>query len=161
LEIHDRFVISEYDYWRVNHRVNSALPGYLMLASKLAVDDLSQLPDAALTELGPLLARVQAALLTKLSPERVYIGRYGHSPGYPIHFHLIPVYSWVEKHFWHDKRYRLLQKFSEKEEETATDGAELTLFIWREFCKQSPPPPIEGPSVDQTITLLRQALATP
>jgi diadenosine tetraphosphate (Ap4A) HIT family hydrolase len=160
LQIPDRFLISEYDYWRLNHRIDSALPGYLMLASKLSVDDLSEFPDAALTELGPLLASAQGALRTRLKPVRVYIGRYGHSPGYPIHFHLIPVYSWVEKLFWRDERYRVLERFAEKGNETGTDGAELTLFIWREFCERSNPPPIEGPSVDQTIAVLRQELAT-
>jgi diadenosine tetraphosphate (Ap4A) HIT family hydrolase len=159
MQIPERFLISEYDHWRLNHRIDSALPGYLMLASKLAVDDLSKLPDIALTELGPLLAGVQKALQTKLKPVRIYIGRYGHSPGYPIHFHLIPVYDWVEKLFWHDERYRVLERFAEKEGQTDTDGAELTLFIWREFCERSSPPPIEGLSVDQTIALLREELA--
>jgi diadenosine tetraphosphate (Ap4A) HIT family hydrolase len=160
LQSPDRFLISEYHHWRLNHRIDSALPGYLMLASKLPVDDLSQLPDIALTELGPLLAKAQTTLRTKLKPMRVYIGRYGHSPGYPIHFHLIPVYSWVERLFWRDERYRLLEKFGEKGHQNATDGAELTLFIWREFCEGSRPPPIEGLSIDQAIALLRQELAS-
>jgi diadenosine tetraphosphate (Ap4A) HIT family hydrolase len=160
LQIPDRFIISEYRHWCLNHRIDSALPGYLMLVSKLPGDDLSQLPDIALTELGPLLAKVQSTLRTKLKPVRIYISRYGHSPGHPIHFHLIPVYSWVERLFWHDKRYRLLEKFAEKDRQTGTDGAELTLFIWREFCERSRSPPIVGLSIDQTISLLRQELAS-
>ena len=159
MQIPRRFSISEYDHWRLNHRIDSALPGYLMLASKLPVDDLSDLPDSALTELGPLLAKVQAAMRRKVKPVRVYIGRYGHSPGYPIHFHLIPVYDWVERLFWRDERYRLLEKFAGKEGPAETDGAELTLFIWREFCERSSPPLVVGPSVDETIASLRAELA--
>ena len=126
-----------------------------MLGSKLQADDLSELPEGALTSLGPLLAKAQQTLRVTLKPVQVYIGRYGHSPGHSIHFHLIPVYDWVETLFWHDDRYRLLENFAEKDGDPGADGAELTLFIWREFCERSKPPPINGPSVDETIVLLR------
>jgi len=142
----------------VNHRMNSALPGYLMLSSKTDTNDLSDLSEDALAEFGPLLARVQSALKRKLNAQRVYIGRYGHTPGYPIHFHVIPIYDWVEELFWKDARYRLLQSFAEGPGETATDGAELTLFVWREFCERTEPPPISGPSVSEVIKLLREAM---
>lgn len=32
-------------------------------------------------------------------------------PGLPVHFHLIPLYDWVEELFWEDTRYRTLQQF--------------------------------------------------
>ncbi|WP_028004386.1 HIT family protein [Sinorhizobium meliloti] len=158
MEIPDQFLICETNFWLVNHRMDSALPGYLMVASKLPVHDLSDLPHGALTEFGPLLAEAQKALRTALKPVRVYIGRYGHSPGYPIHFHLVPVYDWVEGLFWRDDRYRVLEHFVEAQDEPDTDGAELTLFIWREFCERPNPPPIEGPSVPETISLLRDRM---
>ncbi|SCB28740.1 hypothetical protein GA0061100_106446 [Rhizobium hainanense] len=41
---------------------------------------------------------------------------------------------------------------------TETDGAELTLFVWREFCECLQPPPIEGPTVPEAIALLRKAM---
>jgi diadenosine tetraphosphate (Ap4A) HIT family hydrolase len=131
-----------------------------MLGSKLPVNDLSELPEEALAELGPLLARAQKALKSRLRPGRLYIGRYGHSPGYPIHFHLIPVYDWVERLFWSDNRYRILERFAEAQGEPSTDGAELTLFIWREFCERANPPPIEGPSVVEATTLLRESMSS-
>jgi diadenosine tetraphosphate (Ap4A) HIT family hydrolase len=163
LEVPYQFVICEVDFWIINHRINSALPGYLMVASKLPVYDLADLPNGALTELGPLLAEAQKALRTTLKPVRVYIGRYGHSPGYPIHFHIIPVYDWVEALFWRDDRYRVLENFVdahfvEAQGGPGTDGAELTLFIWREFCERPDPPPIEGHSVSEAITLLRDKM---
>ncbi|MBB2796621.1 UNVERIFIED_ORG: diadenosine tetraphosphate (Ap4A) HIT family hydrolase [Rhizobium pisi] len=113
---------------------------------------------AALQELGPLLATAQDVLKRKLGSQRVYIGRYGHSPGYPIHFHIIPIYDWVEELFWKDSRYRVLQNFADGPGETPTDGAELTLFVWREFCERAEPPRVEGRSVTQTIELLREAM---
>ncbi|AIC28097.1 hypothetical protein IE4771_CH03003 [Rhizobium etli bv. mimosae str. IE4771] len=107
--------------------------------------------------MGTVFAKVQHAL-NSLGARRVYIGRYGHSPGYPIHFHAIPIYEWVEDLFWKDDRYRLLKQFADGPGETPTDGAELTLFVWREFCERTDPPPIKGPSVSETIAILRQAI---
>jgi diadenosine tetraphosphate (Ap4A) HIT family hydrolase len=161
LEIPQRFYVVETDGWLVNHRMNSALPGYLMISSKTDTNDLFELPERALSELGPLLATAQKALKLKLHAQRVYIGRYGHSPGYPIHFHVIPIYDWVEELFWKDDRYRLLETFADGPGETATDGAELTLFVWREFCERAEPPPISGPSISDTIELLREIMRVP
>lgn len=84
-----------------------------MVSSKADTDDLSELSEGALCELGPLLAVAQSALKQELHAQRVYIGRYGHSPGYPIHFHVIPIFDWVEALFWKNERYRLLGTFAE------------------------------------------------
>jgi hypothetical protein len=70
---------------------------------------------------------------------------------------VIPIYDWVEELFWKDARYRLLENFAEGAGETATDGAELTLF-WREFCERAEPPPVKGPSVSEAIELLRETM---
>jgi len=160
MSIPARFIVSDHEHWRANHRIDTALPGYLMLAAKHDADDLSLLPQAALVELGPLLARLQAALRTMFAPTRIYVGRYGHSRGHPIHFHVIPVHHWVERLFWQDDRYRALQQFAGPTRETLTDGAELTLFIWRELCERPGPSDIKGPTVDETIALLRRELAS-
>jgi diadenosine tetraphosphate (Ap4A) HIT family hydrolase len=161
LEIPQKFQVSETDGWLVNHRMDSALPGYLVVSSKTFTDDLSELPEVALAELGPLLARAQRALRHALKAQRVYIGRYGHTPGYSIHFHVIPIYDWVEELFWQDSRYRLLENFAASPGETTTDGAELTLFVWREFCERAKPPLVKGPSIPEAIGLLREAMRAP
>lgn len=140
------------------HRSNSALPGYLIISSKKFASDLTELPESALSELGPLLARVQDAIKRELNARRVYIGRYGHAPGHTVHFHMIPIYDWVEELFWQDARYRVLEGLAEGEGGTPTDGAELTLFVWREFCERVEPPPIKGLSVYQAVELLRKGI---
>lgn len=117
-----------------------------MIASTKATNELSDLSGEALSSMGTVFATVQRALMA-LGTTRVYIGRYGHSPRYPIHFHAIPIYEWVEDLFWKDDRYRLLEQFADGPGETPTDGAELTFFVWREFCERADPPPIKGPSV--------------
>ncbi len=96
-----------------------------------------------------------------LGARRVYLSRYGHAPGYSIHFHAIPIYEWVEDLFWIDRRYRLLQTIREDQEKTQTDAAELTLFVWREFCERGDPPPIKGPSVAETVLMLRDQISSP
>jgi diadenosine tetraphosphate (Ap4A) HIT family hydrolase len=151
------FYIAQTSGWSVNHRVNSALPGYLIIASIKATNELSGLSAESLCSMGTVFATVQRAL-TGLGARRVYIGRYGHSPGYPIHFHAIPIYGWVEDLFWQDSRYRLLEQFADGPGETPTDGAELTFFVWREFCERIDPPPILGPSVADTVAILRQII---
>ena len=157
MDIPKHLLIHETSHWIINHRINSALPGYLMLGSKKDVEVLHKLPEEALTELGALLAKVQQIIEAILKPKRLYISRYGHLPGYPIHFHFIPVYDWLEDMFWRDDRYRLLQTFSSGNALASTDGAELTLYIWREFCERSDPPVIQGASVADTIECLRKA----
>jgi hypothetical protein len=39
----------------------------------------------------------------------------------------------------------------------STDGAELTLFVWREFAENPKPPVIQGRSVEEVIEELRSA----
>lgn len=162
MEIAPRFIVHETAHWIINHHTASALPGYLMLGSREHVGSLSQLPGPALAELGSLLAQTQQVMETQLKPKWLYISRFGHVPGYPVHFHFIPVYHWVEALFWKDERYRLLENFATPDNaESATDGAELTLFIWREFGESNDPPPIQGISIGQAIERLRAAFQSP
>ncbi|NNU62958.1 HIT family protein [Ochrobactrum soli] len=158
MEVPQNFHVFETDEWLVSHRIDSALPGYLIICSKTFTDDLSDLSESALIELGPLLAMAQRAVKQELDARRVYIGRYGHTEGIPIHFHVIPIYDWVEELFWNDDRYRLLDNFAGNPGVTATDGAELTLYVWREFCERAVPPPIKGPSVSQVVELMRRLM---
>lgn len=140
--------------------MDSALPGYVMLSAKQITNSLAALGPQALAELGALQASIQQAIEALLHPRRLYISRFGHEAGYSIHFHFIPIYPWIETLFWQDDRYRMLQAFGSLDNAVSqTDGAELTLFVWREFCERPDPPAVSGPSVDQAINMLRIALA--
>ncbi|KFE54454.1 hydrolase [Pseudomonas syringae] len=158
--INPHFIVHETHHWILNHHVSNTLPGYLMLGAKVQTSSLSELAPEALAELGGLLARTQEQLERQLQPKHLYISRFGHQPGLPIHFHFIPVYTWVEDMFWKDHRYRLLETFGcSQNASTLTDGAELTLFIWREFGECPEPPDIQGPSIEKVIDELRTAFA--
>ena len=93
----NHLVIFQSEDWVLNHRVDSNLPGYLMLGSRVATDDLCALRPQALAQLGTLLARTQKALNAILNPKHLYIGRYGHTPGHALHFHIMPVCAWVSR----------------------------------------------------------------
>ncbi|MBZ9781574.1 HIT family protein [Pseudomonas sp. REP124] len=162
MDIAPRFIIHETEHWILNHHMSSKLPGYLVLGTRYPVRSLSDLPEEALIEMGPLLARVQKILQAELQPKWLYISRFGHDPRFPIHFHYIPVYSWVEDLFCKDDRYRVLKSFGVgADAHTSTDGAEMTLYVWREFGESLEPPSIQGPSIEQTIERLRLAFGGP
>jgi diadenosine tetraphosphate (Ap4A) HIT family hydrolase len=156
-QIPEHLIIKTTDHWIVNHRVDSKLPGYLMISSRHPATQLCDHPPAALAQLGPLLAAAQRTLLEILQADHVYLGRYGHQSGHSIHFHAIPVYSWVKAAFAADPRYAVLKTFyTPGADNTEFDGAELTLFIWREFCEKPIPPVLQGPSVSDAIHLLKE-----
>jgi diadenosine tetraphosphate (Ap4A) HIT family hydrolase len=152
------FLILRTDNWQINHRTDSALPGYLIVGARKPTSELSTMPPKALTELGSLLANAQRALTEILQPEHLYIGRYGHTTGLSCHFHVIPICTWVKQSFFKDARYRVLQNLSERSATRETDGVELTLYVWREFCESAHPPAISGPSIGEVIEDLRRTL---
>ncbi|RMT64109.1 hypothetical protein ALP29_01283 [Pseudomonas syringae pv. avii] len=157
MQINPAFILHQTEHWQLNHHLTSKLPGYLMLGARAPIDALPDMPEAALAELGGLLANIQRVMQTQLQPKWLYISRYGHMPGLPLHFHCIPVYDWVEQAFWRDERYRSLNAFGTPPLEPMTDGAELTLFVWREFGESLTPPPIQGPGIEPVIEQLRAA----
>jgi diadenosine tetraphosphate (Ap4A) HIT family hydrolase len=158
-------VILQTEDWVLNHRVDSALPGYLILGARTPTNDLSRLRPEALAQLGMLLARTQRALAAILKPRHLYIGRYGQTGGHSIHFHIMPVCEWVRESFFSDPRYRVLDDFDRHpigaDVTDETDGAELTLYIWREFCENPIPPKISGPPIHEVVERLKVCLAAP
>lgn len=81
MEIAPHFITHETDHWVINHHLASALPGYLMLGTKLRTTSLTELSADALAELGGLLAKTQSIIEQQLLPKRLYIGRFGHEQG--------------------------------------------------------------------------------
>jgi diadenosine tetraphosphate (Ap4A) HIT family hydrolase len=143
----EEMIVHETPHWRINQRVNCPVPGYLMVGAKAAnAVELSDLTEAAQREIGSLLAQATRILRAALGAERVYVARFGHDPGHTVHFHVIPVYSWIVAAYHADARYAV---------EPNPDGGNLTLFIWREYCESGSPPPCSGPSVAASIATLR------
>jgi diadenosine tetraphosphate (Ap4A) HIT family hydrolase len=140
--------------------MDSALPGYVMHSAKQMTNSLAALGPQALAELEALQASIQQAMETLLHPQRLYISRFGDEAGCSMHFHFIPIYPRIETLFCQDGGYRSPQAFGSLNNAVSqADGAQLTIFVWREFCERPDPPSVHGPSVDQTIHMLREALA--
>jgi diadenosine tetraphosphate (Ap4A) HIT family hydrolase len=124
----------------------------------MATNDLSVLRPEALAKLGTLPANAQKALNALLRPEHLYIGRYGRTAGHALHFHLIPICGWVKQLFFDNPRYRVLRTISRHSgalDADEADGAELTLYVWREFCESPAAPPISRPSVHEVVERLK------
>jgi hypothetical protein len=54
---------------------------------------------------------------------------------------------------------RTLSHHSGELDADEADGAELTLYVWREFCESPVPPPISGPSVHEVVERLKVLMA--
>ena len=161
-----QFVIHETEHWWVNHRCDTIYPGYLMVGAKnpRAVF-LSDLSVKAQSELGHLLARSGNLLQKCFGALSVYDGRYGHTPGHTVHYHVIPIYNWTVSCYLRDNRYRVLQQFYGSKPEPSSpedfDGADMLLFIWRTFAEAGvEAPKIEGPAVDEIVAKLRHEFDT-
>ena len=122
------------------------------------VSDFSDLSPNALDSMGRIIALTTQTIKDTLSPEHVFVGRYGVSPGFSLHFHFVPVYGWVKRLFDKDNRYDILKSLYNPQFGSTPDGADWQLYIWREFVESSDPPAIEGPSVDEAIAILRRSI---
>src|SRR5262245_12907981 len=155
----EHLIVARTEGWIVGQRVDSVLPGYFMIAARTPTVRLAEMPADALEELGAVAAKAQKAVETILSPEVVYISRYGHDPGFQFHLHVIPVCRWLIVHFEGDPRYQALRSLRRRPEDNGPDGGELTLYVWREFCRTPNPPAIPGPQADEVIERARAFFA--
>lgn len=71
--------------WRLGGPTTTELPGIVLLEPREHHDSFVDLPPELLTELGPLVARIESALLTLGDVGRVHVNRWGDGGG---HFHL-------------------------------------------------------------------------
>src|SRR5215471_9480178 len=115
----------------------------------------------ALAQLGLLLAEAARALEAILAPQYLYIGRYGHTPGYALHSHIIPICDWIMRSFFENPRYRILQDPQGDTGIDQTDGVELTVYIWREFCGRTKCPKIPDPAISDVVENARALMHQP
>lgn len=69
--------------------IDCDVPGYIVLQPRQACNRLSELPNSVLEQIGPALARLEAAIQSVTDAEHIYVLRF--SEGLPtVHFHLFP-----------------------------------------------------------------------
>lgn len=156
-------VVTETDHWRVNQCVDVGIPGYLIVSAlDPDADRLAALSAGAQAELGPLLARVHQAIEAELSPNITYCVRWGHGPGHSVHFHVIPVFLWMEEEMRADARFRVLKELHASpgwDFPVEYDGTEMCLFVRRVYAEQADPPPVPGSSREVVVVRLRERIA--
>ncbi len=141
-------VVLATEHWVVNHRIDSRVPGYLIVgAAEASARQLWHVTPEGLAELGGILAGCSRALSESCGAGRVYVGRYGHDSGWSVHSHVVPVYPWV------DAAYTARHRDAEP-----PDGVDLTRFVMREFCERSELAAGDGPGVAEVVARLREAL---
>lgn len=78
-------------HWRVSHAFDTALPGWLVIATTEHVTALDELPAEAHGELGTLLGSLSAALRTVVGCAKTYVMQFSEQTGYEhLHVHLVP-----------------------------------------------------------------------
>ena len=145
--IPEHLIIHRTEHWTINHRVDTEMPGYLMIgASDSKVERFQDISEEAAAELGTLIVRATKYVEEELQPKRIFCSRYGYDAGHSVHFHVIPIYSWLEEEFIKDPEYSKL----------FCDGSSLTLFLWREYIEAENKRPIFGPGVEEVIDRLKR-----
>ena len=77
------------DHWSLHPPVGGSLLGAVWLASRAHVDSFSDLPDEVAATFGPVVARVERAILSLGDVARVHVYRWGDG-GAHFHVWLIP-----------------------------------------------------------------------
>lgn len=122
------FIVFERKHWVVNYRMGSTYPGYLMVASRQSVSDISELETPALEEMGKVLADVERAIRVVYNPYKVLVGKLGFTKGFNCHFHVVPVHAWVLEEIKLNTRYA-----------DEPDGNDVMLYVNREYCENQCP----------------------
>ena len=73
------------EHWTLHPPVRGSLPGAVWLASRVHVDSFADLPEAEASSFGPIVARVERAILTLGGIGRVHLYRWGDGGA---HFHV-------------------------------------------------------------------------
>ena len=82
-------VLLETNHFRIEHSNYYRIPGFLFVIPKAQADSLDDLCEGAKQELGPVLAKAQAAIAAVINPEKIYTSSFGESNS-GLHFHIFP-----------------------------------------------------------------------
>ncbi len=131
-------ILSQTEHWRVHHNLHSRVEGYLMIG---ALDpegyDFDQLSSESLSEMGLVIKNCVSAIKRVYKPKHVFVSRYGVVPGNLVHFHVIPVYDWMDQRIEDDPRYSFVAELTEETDGLKYDAADYLYYIWRELTERA------------------------
>ncbi len=81
--------ITETEHFIAGQCLDTDVPGYLVLRFRESVRNLSETSPEVLSQFGPILARLEAAIATATKSDHVYIARFSEAIA-SVHFHLFP-----------------------------------------------------------------------
>ncbi len=88
--------IFENEYFQLQPCYTCPLPGYLILSAKVPSDAIQDMPEAALSALGPTLAVISRSIQAVLIPERIYTTLFCEAQT-GVHFHIFPRTVWLRE----------------------------------------------------------------
>ena len=154
----DSSIIFRSSHWILNHHLDAKISGYLILSPVSGASEFHDLSEPALAELGSIIAKATRSIKTCYNPDFIFTSRYGVSPGFALHFHIIPIYTWIRDLLQDHPRYRCLESLYNPDYGTTPDAADYTLFIWREFIEARPPLAAAQFSFEETVAALRSQI---
>jgi diadenosine tetraphosphate (Ap4A) HIT family hydrolase len=95
----DKFILYETEHFRVEHSNAFLVPGYLFVVPKTRCRSLTELPSAAVSEMGNVLVLATSAVEAVVKPIITYCAKFGES-GSDVHFHVLPRTTWLTTAFW-------------------------------------------------------------
>ncbi len=123
------------EHWQINIHLRFGVPGYLFVTSTTGeTDRFTALPSEAFPELGRFLGLACGAVERVLGPEKVLTGKFGMVPDFPLHFHVLPLHTWILKAYAKAAPYHALEALNPEGYPAQPDAAELIAFVWREYC---------------------------
>ena len=86
--------IAETEHWHADHCIGPFGVGAVVVKTKEHIEDLWNLPDGAVEELGPFLRRISGAIVDGLGAERAYLTMWVDKP--PLHVHMVVYPRWPD-----------------------------------------------------------------
>jgi len=113
------YIIWESELIRISHSYDFRLPGYLFVENRIGAPSLESFPPNTHGQLGEALRLAEYLVRKIVSPERVYILKFGESDE-RVHFHVIP------------RTRKLLDAYlSSENDEPPFNGALITAWVWK------------------------------
>lgn len=147
------------DHWRVHHNRHARVEGYLMMGTLDANGfDFDCLSSEALADMGLVISQCVKAVKEAFNPLHVFVSRYGVAPGNRVHFHIIPVYEWLDSRIDSDRRYSFTQELSAGTDGLRYDAADYLLYTWRELTERADQSGLDPVDIAATVSKLKNHL---
>jgi diadenosine tetraphosphate (Ap4A) HIT family hydrolase len=83
------YLIAENKYYKIMHCNSCSIPGYLIVAPRITVRSISQLPKEYQHHLGPVFSLATTAIQQIIEPLQIYCIQFGEK-GESLHYHIFP-----------------------------------------------------------------------